>query len=322
MPPRLSTPTAASGRANSARWNAGTSGAPWPPAATSRLRKSATTSMPVSSASSAGVVELDACSRCRRTRPAGGAPSGRARRSRARRSAQRRRRAATRARPRHSARASALAASAARCSLVRRPACSAPAARRAARRRTAGARARRTPQRSAAVGPEVDQHRRRRRRARCPTSGRCSSAAMRGRLVRAADANSRQRRRCVDCAASIAAGERGELRACAARVELPSGSPLGRLAIASGSWCSPLTLNSKCRCGPVAQPVAPTAPMRCALLDALALAARRCGSGARRPSRARCCARSGPRCRSRSASRRTRPRRRRRLRTGVPLGAP
>src|SRR3989344_1575687 len=27
-----------------------------------------------------------------------------------------------------------------------------------------------------------------------------------------------------------------------------------------GSWCTPLTRNSKCRCGPVAQPVAPTAP--------------------------------------------------------------
>ena len=43
------------GSANTARWNAGTSGAPWPPAATSRLRKSATTSMPHSSASSAAL---------------------------------------------------------------------------------------------------------------------------------------------------------------------------------------------------------------------------------------------------------------------------
>ena len=33
------------GRANSAAWNAGTSGAPCPPAAMSRLRKSATTVM-------------------------------------------------------------------------------------------------------------------------------------------------------------------------------------------------------------------------------------------------------------------------------------
>jgi hypothetical protein len=32
-------------------------------------------------------------------------------------------------------------------------------------------------------------------------------------------------------------------------------------AMVIGSWCWPLTRNSKCRCGPVAQPVAPTAPM-------------------------------------------------------------
>jgi len=32
-------------------------------------------------------------------------------------------------------------------------------------------------------------------------------------------------------------------------------------AIVSGSWWTPLILNSKWRCGPVAQPVEPTAPM-------------------------------------------------------------
>src|SRR5690606_38315393 len=31
-------------------------------------------------------------------------------------------------------------------------------------------------------------------------------------------------------------------------------------AMVMGSWCWPLTRNSKCRCGPVAQPVEPTAP--------------------------------------------------------------
>ena len=44
------------GSPNSAAWNAGTSGAPCPPAATSRLRKSATTRMPASSASRAGLL--------------------------------------------------------------------------------------------------------------------------------------------------------------------------------------------------------------------------------------------------------------------------
>ena len=47
-------------------WNAGTKGAPWPPAATSRLRKSATTRMPVSSANKAGFA-VAVCSPCRRT---------------------------------------------------------------------------------------------------------------------------------------------------------------------------------------------------------------------------------------------------------------
>ena len=54
MPPMLSTPMRLARRPNQAWWKKGASGAPWPPAATSRLRKSATTSMPVSSASSAG----------------------------------------------------------------------------------------------------------------------------------------------------------------------------------------------------------------------------------------------------------------------------
>ena len=42
-------------------------------------------------------------------------------------------------------------------------------------------------------------------------------------------------------------------------------------ATSSGSCCTPSILTSKCRCGPVAQPVWPTAPIVCALLDALAL---------------------------------------------------
>ena len=55
MPPMFSTSTVSSGRPNTPWWKAGTSGAPWPPAATSRLRRSATTVMPVSSASRAGL---------------------------------------------------------------------------------------------------------------------------------------------------------------------------------------------------------------------------------------------------------------------------
>jgi hypothetical protein len=70
----------------------------------------------------------------------------------------------------------------------------------------------------------------------------------------------------------------GSVTACASTVK--SGpvrpAPPARLrsacAMVSGSWCTPLTRNSKCRCGPVAQPVAPTAPIcwpcrRLALLD-------------------------------------------------------
>ena len=41
-------------------------------------------------------------------------------------------------------------------------------------------------------------------------------------------------------------------------------------AMRVGSWCWPRTRNSKCRCGPVAQPVAPTAPTSLPLFDALA----------------------------------------------------
>ena len=55
MPPTLTT-TRWTGPPNSAAWNAGTSGAPWPPAATSRLRKSATTVMPQRSATRAGLL--------------------------------------------------------------------------------------------------------------------------------------------------------------------------------------------------------------------------------------------------------------------------
>src|SRR5690606_35998751 len=49
MPPRLSTARSSSARSTAA-WKAGISGAPWPPAATSRRRKSATTHRPVASA--------------------------------------------------------------------------------------------------------------------------------------------------------------------------------------------------------------------------------------------------------------------------------
>ena len=54
IPPMFNTPTACPSCANQAWWKKGASGAPWPPAATSRLRKSAITSIPVSSASRAG----------------------------------------------------------------------------------------------------------------------------------------------------------------------------------------------------------------------------------------------------------------------------
>ena len=58
MPPRFSTATSSPGAANSAAWSAGTSGAPWPPAATSRLRKSQTTSMPAKLGQQGAVHEL------------------------------------------------------------------------------------------------------------------------------------------------------------------------------------------------------------------------------------------------------------------------
>ena len=50
MPPILTTARVSPAAANTAAWNAGIRGAPSPPAATSRRRKSATTSMPVRSA--------------------------------------------------------------------------------------------------------------------------------------------------------------------------------------------------------------------------------------------------------------------------------
>ena len=56
MPPMLTTTRCASAAPNSAAWNAGTSGAPCPPAATSRLRKSATTVMPARSATRAALL--------------------------------------------------------------------------------------------------------------------------------------------------------------------------------------------------------------------------------------------------------------------------
>ncbi len=55
IPPTFTTARGSSPR-NAAAWKAGASGAPWPAAATSRLRKSATTSMPVNSASAAGAL--------------------------------------------------------------------------------------------------------------------------------------------------------------------------------------------------------------------------------------------------------------------------
>ena len=56
IPPRLQTTRVSPGAPNTVAWKAGASGAPWPPAATSRLRKSAITSTWVSSASSAGLL--------------------------------------------------------------------------------------------------------------------------------------------------------------------------------------------------------------------------------------------------------------------------
>ncbi len=50
MPPRFSTARSSSAAPSMPRWKAGISGAPWPPAATSRRRKSDTVVIPVSSA--------------------------------------------------------------------------------------------------------------------------------------------------------------------------------------------------------------------------------------------------------------------------------
>ena len=69
MPPRFSTADCrCRRRPNTAGWKAGTSGAPWPPAATSRLRKSHTTSMPRQLGQQRAVAAAAPCSRCRRTR--------------------------------------------------------------------------------------------------------------------------------------------------------------------------------------------------------------------------------------------------------------
>ena len=59
MPPMFTTAREMDAWRNTASWKAGTRGAPWPPAAMSRRRKSATTSIPVSSARQRRIVELD-----------------------------------------------------------------------------------------------------------------------------------------------------------------------------------------------------------------------------------------------------------------------
>ena len=58
MPPRLSTARASFASCSSAAWKAGTSGAPWPPAARSRRRKSATVSMPRAFGDDVAVADL------------------------------------------------------------------------------------------------------------------------------------------------------------------------------------------------------------------------------------------------------------------------
>ena len=92
MPPRLSTTRVAIGAANSAACSAGSSGAPWPPAATSARRKSAIVVMRVRSAITDGIADLQR--ERKRRRPGGAGSSGRASRSRRRRSDRHRRRAA------------------------------------------------------------------------------------------------------------------------------------------------------------------------------------------------------------------------------------
>ena len=59
MPPMLTTARERVALRKTASWNAGTSGAPCPPAAMSRRRKSATTSMPVQLGQPRRIVELD-----------------------------------------------------------------------------------------------------------------------------------------------------------------------------------------------------------------------------------------------------------------------
>ena len=59
MPPRFSTPRASAGSAKAAWWKKGASGAPSPPAARSRGRKSATVVQPVRSAITRGIADLE-----------------------------------------------------------------------------------------------------------------------------------------------------------------------------------------------------------------------------------------------------------------------
>ena len=61
-------------------------------------------------------------------------------------------------------------------------------------------------------------------------------------------------------------------------------------ATSSGSCCTPSILTSKCRCGPVAQPVWPTAPIVVRPARPWRPWRRRRGSGAHRPSSGRRCA--------------------------------
>ena len=129
--------------------------------------------------------------------------------------------------------------------------------------------------------------RRRRRPARCRTSGRCrdqscgdvSGARERGAGFSRRWPGPRRRRRPARCA------WRGPGARTAGRADALIGVPPSCCAMVGGSWYSPFTRNSKCRCGPVAQPVEPTAPIDLALAARSGPPGRRCGSGARRP----CC---------------------------------
>ena len=106
---------------------------------------------------------------------------------------------------------------------------------------------------------------RQRRPARCPTSSRCKAfLGSRGEGL----AQHRQPAAAY-CALAWLTSAAAANCACAAvaccinaaRKAPVTGAPGALRANFCGSWKAPLTRNSKCRCGPVAQPVAPVKPM-------------------------------------------------------------